>query len=315
VSSHPNLDKIGKVVAIGGGHGLGRVMATLSFLDARLTGVVATTDNGGSTGRLRNSRGGIAWGDLRNCLTQLVRLRTSPIRQLFEYRFSAADDDLEGHNLGNLIFHALDDLNDNPVTTINMLRWILDIKPRLFPMSTVPCDLACELNGQRIEGETNVDQIANMPDRLFLTPEVKATAEAVAAIENAELILVGPGSFLTSMLPPLLIPEINQAIKNSTACKILVANIVPETIKTGVLPFYEKYSWTYKAMGIKPDFILYPKGRMGDIEEIENVAGIRVIRRCFSTTSARLHDTDILLSAIEEALLIHDQDRKDELPN
>jgi uncharacterized cofD-like protein len=313
VSSHPNLDKVGKVVAIGGGHGLGSVMAALSFLDARLTGVVATTDNGGSTGRLRESRGGIAWGDLRNCLTQLVQVRTSPIRKLFEYRFSAADDDLEGHNLGNLIFHALDDLNDNPVTTINMLRWILGIKPRLFPMSTAPCNLACELDGQRIEGETSVDQIAYMPDRLFLTPKVKATSEAVAAIENAALILVGPGSFLTSMLPPLLVPEINQAIKNSAACKILVANIVPETIKTGVLPFYEKYSWTNKTMGIKPDFVLYPEGRIGevrDIEEIENVAGIRIIRRCFSTTVEGLHDADILLSAIEDALLIHDQDRK-----
>ncbi|MGL4474759.1 MAG: 2-phospho-L-lactate transferase CofD family protein, partial [Shewanella sp.] len=96
------------VVAIGGGHGLGRVLASMSYLNEQLTGIVATTDNGGSTGRLRQNHHCIAWGDLRNCLSQLAN-QPSVGSLLFEYRFKG-DDELTGHNLGNLMLHALDQL-------------------------------------------------------------------------------------------------------------------------------------------------------------------------------------------------------------
>ena len=95
------LNRFNNVVAIGGGHGLGRVLSALSFMGPRLTGIVATTDNGGSTGRLRREQDCIAWGDLRNCLSQLAS-RPSVGSLLFEYRF-AGDSELTNHNLGNLI--------------------------------------------------------------------------------------------------------------------------------------------------------------------------------------------------------------------
>ncbi len=121
---HENLSKIKKIVAIGGGHGLGRVMSALSFMNERLTAIVTTTDNGGSTGRIRSAQGGIAWGDLRNCLNQII-IQPSTASALFEYRFSG-NGELAGHNLGNLMLKALEDLHIRPMEAVNLIRDLLD---------------------------------------------------------------------------------------------------------------------------------------------------------------------------------------------
>ena len=113
-------------MALGGGHGLGRVLSSLSFLKERLTGVVATTDNGGSTGRIRHQHGGIAWGDLRNCLTQIT-IKPTIASALFEYRF-AGQGELSGHNLGNLILKALEDMKIRPLDGLNLVRDLLHVR-------------------------------------------------------------------------------------------------------------------------------------------------------------------------------------------
>lgn len=109
---HSNLNQLNAVVALGGGHGLGRLLSSLSFLKERLTGIVATTDNGGSTGRICSQQGGIAWDDLRNCLNQIIAKLTIA-SNLFEYRF-ADSGELKGHNLGNLILTALENMQIRP---------------------------------------------------------------------------------------------------------------------------------------------------------------------------------------------------------
>ena len=121
-----NINDFERVVAIGGGHGMGRVLSSLSFLGTRLTGIVTTTDDGGSTGRLRKSQECIAWGDLRNCLNQLV---TEPSigSQLFEYRFTGRGE-LAGHNLGNLMLLALDNLCVRPLDAIRLISDMLEIE-------------------------------------------------------------------------------------------------------------------------------------------------------------------------------------------
>ena len=110
------LADLDRVVALGGGHGLGRVLSSLSSLGSRLTGIVTTTDNGGSTGRIRRSEGGIAWGDMRNCLNQLIT-EPSVASAMFEYRFGG-NGELSGHNLGNLMLKALDHLSVRPFVGI-----------------------------------------------------------------------------------------------------------------------------------------------------------------------------------------------------
>lgn len=218
------LADLDRVVALGGGHGLGRVLSALSSLGPRLTGIVATTDNGGSTGRVRRSEGGIAWGDTRNCLNQLI---TEPgvASAMFEYRFSG-NGELSGHNLGNLMLKALDHLSVRPLEAINLIRNMLKVNAFLIPMSEQPVDLmAIDSEGHAIYGETSIDTLLKPPQELMLSATVSATVEATEAIEQADLLLIGPGSFYTSLMPVLLVPELAQALRRTHAPMVFIDNL------------------------------------------------------------------------------------------
>ena len=216
-----------RVVALGGGHGLGRVMSSLSSLGSRLTGIATTTDNGGSTGRIRRSEGGIAWGDMRNCLNQLIA-EPSIASAMFEYRFSG-NGELSGHNLGNLMLKALDHLSVRPLEAINLIRNLLKVDAFLIPMSEQPVDLmAIDHEGHEVYGEVNIDQLPCVPKELMLSPPVPATREAVEAIAEADLILIGPGSFYTSLLPILLLDEMAQALRRTPATMVFIDNLGKE---------------------------------------------------------------------------------------
>ena len=200
-----------RVVALGGGHGLGRVMSSLSSLGSRLTGIVTTTDNGGSTGRIRRAEGGIAWGDMRNCLNQLIT-EPSVASAMFEYRFGG-NGELSGHNLGNLMLKALDHLSVRPLEAINLIRNLLKVDAFLIPMSEQPVDLmAIDVEGHEVYGEVTY-------------PAVPATREAVEAIAEADLILIGPGSFYTSLMPILLVKELAQALRRTPAPMVYIGNL------------------------------------------------------------------------------------------
>jgi uncharacterized cofD-like protein len=216
-----------RVVALGGGHGLGRVMSSLSSLGSRLTGIVTTTDNGGSTGRIRRSEGGIAWGDMRNCLNQLIT-EQSVASAMFEYRFGG-NGELSGHNLGNLMLKALDHLSVRPLEAINLIRNLLKVDAFLIPMSEQPVDLmATDADGHFIYGEVNIDQLSSPPQELSLYPKAHATREAVQAIAEADLILIGPGSFYTSLMPILLLEDMDQALRRTPAPVVFIGNLGKE---------------------------------------------------------------------------------------
>ncbi|ADM98012.1 gluconeogenesis factor YvcK family protein [Dickeya dadantii] len=221
------LAELDRVVALGGGHGLGRVMSSLSFLGSRLTGIVTTTDNGGSTGRIRRSEGGIAWGDTRNCLNQLITA-PSVASAMFEYRFSG-NGELSGHNLGNLMLKAMDHLSVRPLEAINLIRNLLKVDALLIPMSEQPVDLlAIDTLGNPVYGEVAVDQLATLPQDLMLYPAAPATQEALTAIAEADLILIGPGSFLTSLMPPLLLADLAQSLHDARAPVVYIGNLGDE---------------------------------------------------------------------------------------
>ena len=176
-----------KIVAIGGGHGLGRMLAALADFGSNATGIITTTDNGGSTGRIRHCQGGIAWGDTRNCINQLIT-EPSISSMMFEYRFKGAGE-LDGHNLGNLMLTALDNLSVRPLDAINLIRNMLKVDVNIVPMSEHPSDLkALSKEGKWVTGETSVDEMEADLQRLDLDPEVPATKEGVQAIEQADLI-------------------------------------------------------------------------------------------------------------------------------
>lgn len=245
---HSNLNQLNAVVALGGGHGLGRLLSSLSFLKERLTGIVATTDNGGSTGRIRSQQGGIAWGDLRNCLNQIIAKPTIA-SNLFEYRF-AGSGELKGHNLGNLILTALENMQIRPLDGINLVRDLLHVRSQLIPMSETPVHLVAELiSGESVLGEVQIDALAETPKSLSLDNQVLATPEAISAIHSAELILLGPGSFFTSIMPNLLVPEIAQAITQSKAKVIFIDNIGQEHGPAGALSLNTRIEWMEKCIG------------------------------------------------------------------
>ncbi|MGB1298201.1 MAG: gluconeogenesis factor YvcK family protein [Psychrobium sp.] len=256
LSTTSPFDKLEHIVAIGGGHGLGRVLSSLSHLEDKLTGIVTTTDNGGSTGRLREAENCIAWGDLRNCINQLTT-RPTIARQLFEYRFKG-NGDLAEHNLGNLMLLAMDQMSVRPLDAINLIREMLDVKSHIIPMSEQPTHLvAVSQTRQRVFGETHIDEMAAMPQSLLLEPKVNATPEAIDAIRKAQLLIIGPGSLLTSIMPPLIMPEIQQAIAQSKAKKIFITNLIAENSPAGHISKSALLKWsTDITQQAAPDAIL-----------------------------------------------------------
>jgi uncharacterized cofD-like protein len=288
-----------KIVAIGGGHGLGRVLAALSDFGPNVSGIVTTTDNGGSTGRIRHCQGGIAWGDLRNCINQLITEPTIS-SMMFEYRFKGAGE-LNGHNLGNLMLAALDNLSVRPLDAINLIRTMLKVDLHLYPMSEHPSDLsALATNGKRITGETSIDEMEEELIRLELLPEVPATREAITAIEQADAIILGPGSFLTSIMPPLLLREIGNAIALNLQAKLIyIDNLALEHGPAGRLPFEQKLRWCERAcQGRMIDVII----SAGDHPELDK-RRVTVKKNLASPNFSWRHDRLKLKKVLEELFL------------
>ena len=293
------LADLDKVVALGGGHGLGRVMSALSPLGSRLTGIVTTTDNGGSTGRIRRSEGGIAWGDMRNCLNQLIT-EPSVASAMFEYRFNG-NGELAGHNLGNLMLKALDHLSVRPLEAINLIRSLLKVDASLIPMSEQPVDLnAIDQDDHVIYGEVNIDQLKEMPAQLMLEPQVQATREAVDAIEKADLILIGPGSFLTSLMPLLLLEDLTRALRRTRAHMIYIGNLGKElSVAAAALTLPDKLRIMEEAIGghAIDGVVVGPKV---NIQGMENRV---VVQETLEASDIPYrHDRDLLRMAIEKAL-------------
>ncbi|MDG6894055.1 gluconeogenesis factor YvcK family protein [Volucribacter amazonae] len=242
------LTNLKHIVAIGGGHGLGRMLSALNFMQEKLTGIVTTTDNGGSTGRIRDDYGGIAWGDLRNCLNQIIT-EPSTASTLFEYRFSGTGE-LAGHNLGNLMLTALENMQIRPLEGVNLIRDLLKVKSFIIPMSETPVHLVAQLSsGQQILGEVNIDNLEELPQSLALTPLVSATPEAITALQQAELILIGPGSFFTSIMPPLLLKEVQQCLRQAQCPKIFIDNLGVEHSPAAKLSLAQRINWINHNVG------------------------------------------------------------------
>ncbi|MGR7369630.1 uridine diphosphate-N-acetylglucosamine-binding protein YvcK [Klebsiella aerogenes] len=287
-----------RVVALGGGHGLGRVMSSLSSLGSRLTGIVTTTDNGGSTGRIRRSEGGIAWGDMRNCINQLIA-EPSVASAMFEYRFGG-NGELSGHNLGNLMLKALDHLSARPLEAINLIRNLLKVDAFLIPMSEQPVDLvALDHEGHEVYGEVNIDQLDHIPQELMLSPPVPATREAVEAIAEADLILIGPGSFYTSLLPILLLDEMAQALRRTPAPMVFIDNLGKEHSPAANLTLADRMTILEHYVGKKviDAAIVGPKA---DVKGMEERLVIQTELDASDVTYR--HDRVLLRQALEQAI-------------
>ena len=217
------------VTCIGGGHGLGHLLEIINKFDSvNLTGIVSTTDNGGSTGRLRKVCDTISWGDIRYCLSKLTK-SSSTKSLLFEYRFDNVGD-LSGHSLGNLMFCAVDSLCLRPTETVQVMREYLGITANILPMSDTVTQLVSYSGEQCHLGEVEVDEHASQGiNKLLLAPEVKPSEEVLQTLKHANILFLGPGSFYTSTLPSLLMKAVIDVINQNSKLKIyFIANVEDE---------------------------------------------------------------------------------------
>jgi len=223
-----------RVAAVGGGTGLAALLRAIKGEAGRtrdpwrLTGIVTVSDNGGSSGRLRDELGGIPPGDLRNCLGALTR-EESILSDLLNYRFGGQGS-LGGHSLGNLMLTAMADISGDWVKAIRQLSGVLVTVGRLYPSTTMPVTLCAEdMNGRRLTGEMEVAACRPPFSRIWLEPrDVEPLPEAMLSLMHADLILLAPGSLYTSTLASMLIPEMRSAILRSDAAVVYVSNLMTE---------------------------------------------------------------------------------------
>jgi uncharacterized cofD-like protein len=194
--------------------------------------VVTVGDDGGSSGRLREEMGILPPGDIRNCIAGLAN-DESLVTELFQYRFKTGNG-LEGHSFGNLFLTALCAITGDMVTAVKESSKVLDIRGRVLPATLDDMKLVAELeDGRIIYGESNIPEANGKIVKLRVTPEkLKALDEVILAIEEADIILMGPGSLYTSIIPNLLIEEITEAISNSEAKKLYICNIMTQPGET-----------------------------------------------------------------------------------
>lgn len=222
-----------KIVTVGGGTGLSSLLSGLKHYTTNITAIVTVADDGGSSGRLREELGIIPPGDIRNCIAALSD-DDKIITELFQYRFKGLKG-LEGHSFGNLFLAALREVCEGDfVKAVKAAGVILRSSGLVLPSSPEPMKITAELeDGTKIEGESKIPEAKSRIKRVYSVPE-KPTAqkEAVEAILDAELIVLGPGSLYTSIIPNLLVPDIADAIRRSKAHKIYVCNIMTQPGET-----------------------------------------------------------------------------------
>ena len=229
-------------VAIGGGNGLSTLLSGLKrFVHAdetepvwldNLSAIVAVTDDGGSSGRLRDELQMLPPGDIRNCMVALSE-DSQLLSKLFRHRFRG-DGDLGGHIFGNLFLAALTEITGDFAEAVKLSSEILASKGHIYPATVADVRLAAELtDGTTVRGETNIGHVGHLIKRLYLEPaDCQPMPETLAAIHEANVITIGPGSLWTSLLPPILVEGVADAIAASSATKIFVCNLMTQPGET-----------------------------------------------------------------------------------
>ncbi len=273
-----------QVVALGGGHGLAASLSALRRVTARLTAVVTVSDDGGSSGRLRREFGVLPPGDLRKALAALCG--DDPWgrvwAQLIQHRFGG-DGELRDHALGNLIIVALSDLLGDQVAALDLVGRLLGAQGRVLPMAVVPLDIEATVAGldpadphaeRIVRGQVAV---ATAPGRVvsvsLAPPRPPACPDAVAAIRAADWVVLGPGSWFSSVLPHLLVPELADAILTTSARKLVALNLAPQPGETtNFSPENHLDVLAAHAPGLHVDVVLGDTGVVRDVGTLTSAA-------------------------------------------
>lgn len=296
VAQHRRLGRGPKIVAIGGGTGLSTLLRGLKKSTGNLTAIVSVADDGGSSGRLRQSLGLPPPGDIRACLAALSN-DENLLTQLFKYRFSEGDD-LGGHSFGNLFIAAISDVTGSFQEGVMEAGRVLAIRGQVLPSTASTINLVAdkvlstEREAVRIEGESRLSSGPGKIRRVQLEPnDPPAYPPAIQAILNADMILIGPGSLYTSILPNLLVPDITKAIRASRAFKVYVCNVATQPGET------DKYNCPEHWLAVEAhigreivDIIIANDNLSGELPE-----GVQAVDPCIDGNSPEpLYVTDLV---------------------
>ncbi|MGD7043409.1 gluconeogenesis factor YvcK family protein [Jeotgalibacillus proteolyticus] len=228
----PKHSEQGKVVVIGGGTGLSVLLRGLKNQPLDLTAIVTVADDGGSSGRIREDLNIPPPGDIRNVLAALSDVEPL-VEEMFQYRF-ASQNELSGHALGNLIIAAMTSITGDFAHGIQEMSKVLNVRGQVLPSANQSILLSAEMeDGSIIKGESKIPFSGKKISRVFLSPEhVKALPQAVEAIQEADMIVIGPGSLYTSILPNLLVKNIGKAVLASKAPKVYICNLMTQAGET-----------------------------------------------------------------------------------
>jgi uncharacterized cofD-like protein len=301
-----------RVVALGGGHGLHATLTALRRVTPDVTAVVTVADDGGSSGRLRREFGLLPPGDLRQALAALVAEEDggSLWAEVFQHRFGG-NGALTGHAVGNLLLAGLFEVLGDPVAALDEARKLIGVSGRVLPMSAEPLEIEAEVAGLSDDGAVRtirgqVERIElRAPGRSSGVP--KACAEAVAAVSAAEAVFLGPGSWFTSVLPHLLVPELHDALVRTEAVKIVILNLVPQPGETaGFSPERHLDVLFQHAPGLKVDAVIADRGSVAVPARLADAAAGLGARALFGQVAdpnvAGSHDPDALAACVREAL-------------
>ena len=228
-----------RIVAIGGGHGLSTLLRGLKGCAGELTAVVTVADDGGSSGVLRREMGMLPPGDLRDCIAALADAEPL-MAQLFQYRFGR-DSVLDGHSFGNLLIAAMTGITGDFESAVSAVGRVLAVRGRILPSCLASVTLCAEVRDRSepdrdpylLSGQSRITRASGRIERVWLQPDgVRGYPEAIRAILQADLIVLGPGSLYTSVIPNLLIGDIREAVRASDAVRVYVANVATQPGET-----------------------------------------------------------------------------------
>jgi uncharacterized cofD-like protein len=283
-----------RAVALGGGHGLAASLAALRRVTDSVTAIVTVADNGGSSGRLRRDFGVLPPGDLRMALAALCGDDEwgTTWSKVVQHRF-AGDQELAGHAVGNLLIVALWDLLGDTVAGLDWVGRLLGTGGRVLPMAAVPLDIVAEVTGADPAGPGEVSTVrgqaavASTPGQVrsitLLPADPPAVPEAVRAVLDADWVVLGPGSWFTSVLPHLLVPELSAALHATTARRLVVLNLAPQPGETeGFSPHKHLEVLGGHAPALTVDVVLADTkaagtGNLADLEKAAAVLGARLV--------------------------------------
>jgi len=262
------LSKGPKVVTIGGGTGLSVLLRGLKLFTSNITAIVTVADDGGGSGKLREDLGMLPPGDIRNCILALAEMEPT-MEKLLQYRFE--DGNLKGQSFGNLLIASMNGISDSFEEAIKKINEVLAVTGNVFPVTLEDITLFGKLeNGMVVRGESNIplksiEQNCRI-ERVFIKPkEAEALQEAISAILSADIIVLGPGSLYTSILPNLLVKDICKAITKTKAKVIYIPNIMTQPGETGHYSLWEHVETIINhCPSITIDYVIANKGSITD---------------------------------------------------